>query len=106
MTPTRLMNWLKAPVTFLTVEGLKPSALSPLSPVQRAHSFNREEIRSEGFLETIENLHRLGDDDLTRYVFALESLKGLIAIHGYEELRPHFDSLHEALNRRIDGDTE
>lgn len=71
-----------------------------------ALSFNREEIRSKGFLETLENLHRLGDDDITRFVFALESLNGLIAIHGYEELRPHFDSLYEALNRRIEGDEE
>ena len=71
-----------------------------------ALSFKREEIRSEGFLETLETLHRLGDDDLTRYVFALEALDGLIAIYGYEELRPHFDSLYEALNRRIDGNAE
>ena len=60
---------------------------------------------SEEFLETIENLHQL-DDDLTRYVFVLEALNGLIAIHGYKELRPHFDSVYEALNRRIDGDAE
>ena len=71
-----------------------------------ALSFNREEIRSEGFLETLENLHRLEDDDITRYVFALEALNGLIKIHGYEELRPNFDSLYEALNRRIEGDAE
>jgi len=71
-----------------------------------AFSFKREEYRSEGFLETLENLHRLGDDDLTRYVLTLETLNGLIAIHGYEELRPHFDSLYEALNRRIEGDAE
>lgn len=71
-----------------------------------ALSFKREEYRSEGFLETLENLHQLGDDDLTRCVFALEALSCLIAIHGYEELRPHFDSLYEALNRRIEGDTE
>lgn len=71
-----------------------------------ALSFKREEYRSEGFLLTLEGLHRLGDDDITRYVFALEALNGLISIHGYEELRPHFDSLREALNRRIDGDAE
>jgi len=71
-----------------------------------ALSFNREEIRSAGFLEMLENLHRAGDDDLTRYLFALGALGGLIDIHGYEALRPHFYALHEALNRRIEGDPE
>jgi len=71
-----------------------------------AFSFKREEIRSEGFLLTLEGLHRLGEDDLTRRVFALEALNGLISIHGYEELRPHYDSIHEALDRRIEGDAE
>ena len=71
-----------------------------------ALSFKKDEYRSEGFFETLENLHRLGAGDITRYVFALESLNGLIAIHGYEELRPLFDSLYKALNRRIDGDAE
>jgi len=56
-------------------------------------------------LETLENLHQL-DDDLTSYVLALEALNGLITIYEYEELRPHFDSLNEALNRRIEGDAE
>jgi len=37
---------------------------------------------------------------------ALEALNGLIAIYGYEELRPYFDSLYEALNRRIDRNAE
>ena len=68
--------------------------------------FNREDIRSAGFLEMLDNLHRAGDDDLTRYLFALGALGGLIDIHGYELLRPHFYSLNEALNRRIEGDTE
>ena len=71
-----------------------------------AFSFKREEIRSEGFLLTLEGLHRLGDDELTRYVFALDALNGLISIHGCEELRPHFDFLQEALKRRIEGDEE
>ena len=71
-----------------------------------ALSFKREEIRSEGFLVTLEGFHRLGEDALTRRVFALEALNGLISIHGYEELRPHFDFLQEALNRRIEGEAE
>jgi len=71
-----------------------------------ALGFNRENILSAGFLEMLENLHRVVDDDLTRYLFALGALGGLIDIHGYESLRPHFDALHEALNRRIDGDLE
>jgi len=69
-----------------------------------ALSFKREEIRSAGFLKMLENLHNAGDDDLTRYLFALGALGGLIDIHGYKALRPHFDALHEALNRRIEGD--
>ena len=71
-----------------------------------AFSFKREDIRSAGFLEMLENLGRLVDEDLTRYIFALGALGGLIDIHGYEALRPHFDALHEALNRRIEGDPE
>jgi len=71
-----------------------------------AFSFNKEDTSSPGFLEMLDNLHRVGDDDLTRYLFALGALGGLIDIHGYEELRPHFDVLHEALNRRIEGDPE
>ena len=71
-----------------------------------ALGFNRENILSAGCLEILENLHRLVDDDLTRYLFALGALGGLIDIHGYEALRPHFDSLHEALNRRIEGEPE
>ena len=68
-------------------------------------SFKREDIRSEGFLETLKHLNRL-DDDLTRYVFALDALNGLLSIHGNETLRSHFDSLHETLKRRIEGDGE
>ena len=71
-----------------------------------ALSFKREEYRREGFLETLENLHQLGDDYLTRYVFSLASLNGLITIHGCEELRPHFDSIYEPLNLRIEGKAE
>jgi len=47
-----------------------------------ALSFKKEEYRSEEFLETLENLHQLGDADLKRYVFALEALNGLISIYG------------------------
>ena len=71
-----------------------------------ALSFKRDEIGSEGFLRTLDSLYQLGDDDLTRYMFSLEALNGLISIHGIEELRPHFDSIYEALSRRIEDDAE
>jgi len=77
-----------------------------LETIVVALGFNRENILSAGCLEVLDNLHRVVDDDLMRYLFAFGALGGLIDIHGYESLRPHFDALHEALDRRIDGDPE
>lgn len=51
-------------------------------------------------------LHRLEDNDITRYVFSLEGSQFLVSVNRYETIQSHFDSLRETLNRRIEGDAE
>jgi hypothetical protein len=95
-----------AEVVFGSMDRVDEAVSWLIETLAVALSFNKEDTNSPGFLEILDNLHRVGDDDITRYLFALGALGGLIDIDGYEELRPHFDVLHEALNRRIDGGTE